>query len=530
MSDAPVDAELSLNTAHGARVPRGLAGGGASGHGRFGRMFPGLPACELPDCGIEALLTVMDAIPSIGRNERIPAGFTYLGQFVDHDITFDPNSQLDRINDPAALVNFRSPRLDLDSVYGSGPADQPFLYTWTDREGRPLADPGVEFLIAKTRDGKATIEDLPRNGERPSRALIGDPRNDVHIILAQLHLVFLKFHNRVVAYLREPGRRPRLRGSELFSEACRLVRWHYQWIVVNDFLPRVVGDETMQSVLNPAGVWPRVARRHYRWERDPFIPVEFSGAAYRFGHSMVRGSYRLKRPSLPDSPDGLSLVAPDEAGKKPGLAIFADPPAVADPDAPVLERPQLAGFRQLTADVQLEWFRFFDIDPGFPPQPSMTIDQGISVSLTKLPSAVASDTSLPRLNLKRGRSLGLPSGQDVARAMGERAPLSADELFPGNVLDYVDPTWHDPLLHCTPLWYYVLAEAASPRGERGAHLGPVGGRIVAEVLLGIIEGDSHSYLSQAPAWRPELDGATKGDFTMVDLVNFATRPVPAAPG
>ena len=523
MDEAPVET-APASPAHGESVPRGLAGGGAAGQGRFGRMFPALAPCDVGEKGIEALVRVMDGTASIGENPRIPAGFTYLGQFIDHDITFDPNSQLDQLNDPAALVNFRSPRLDLDSVYGSGPADQPFLYNWT-----TSPEPGVAFLISEVAERGAAFEDLPRN--REGRALIGDPRNDVHAIIAQLHLLFLRFHNRVVEFLCRPGQRPRLHGSALFTEACRLVRWHYQWIVVHDFLPRVVGDDTMRRVFAADDDRPRVERRHYRWEREPFIPVEFSGAAYRFGHSMVRGSYRLRPPPLPVPGDDRLGLGPLPA-KKPGTPVFAAAAVVAPSEDVVaagpLGRVELAGFRDLSARLRLDWGRFFDVDQRFSPQRSMKIDQGISSSLTNLPHTVASAASLPLLNLRRGRALGLPSGQAVARAMGQRISLSADALFPDGVLGYAGPEFREQLVHSTPLWYYLLAEAASAEGRGGEHLGPVGGRIVAEVLLGIIEGDAHSYMSQAPAWTPELPRAMPGNFTMADLVHFTNGPAAAA--
>ena len=126
-------------------------------------------------------------------NEAIPAGYTYFGQFVDHDITFDPVSSLQRINDPDALENFRTPRFDLDSVYGSGPGDEPFQY---DRDSID----GVKLLVGKGRDvntGETTSEDdLPRNAQ--GIALIGDPRNDENIIVSQLQLAFIKLHNKFV--------------------------------------------------------------------------------------------------------------------------------------------------------------------------------------------------------------------------------------------------------------------------------------------------------------------------------------------
>ncbi len=487
------------NVQHGA-TPRGLDGGAASGgHGRFGRMFAALPPCELSDDALAAMETALELAPRIGENPSIPAGFTYLGQFIDHDITFDPNSQIDKVNDPLALTNFRSPRLDLDSLYGSGPADQPYLYDWE----KP--DPGVRFLIDETRDGEHVLEDVPRNV--PGRALIGDPRNDVHLILAQLHLLFLRFHNAVVAHVR---REQLLAGSALFREACRIVRWHYQWIIVHDYLPRVVGRRTATRVIKADGAWPPVERRHFRWEREPFIPVEFSGAAFRFGHSMVRDSYAM----------GYVVSPPGVAGSRPGDVA---PP----PSSPA---GHLTGHRKLIPELAVDWAFFFEIDPVARPQESMAIDRGLALSLSSIPDTIAEHPSLGRMNLQRGVALGLPSGQAVAQAIGEDKPLSAFELFEPDMLRGAAADVRESLERSTPLWYYVLAEAASRRGNTGQHLGPVGGVIVAEVLMGLLEADPQSYLSQAPAWTPELEGAKPGKFTMADLVTFTNGPyvVPAA--
>ena len=502
---ADEEPQMASEPLHGGASPRGLGAGAAAGGGRFGRMFAGLAPCAPNDDAIEALVGAIGGSgATLGNNRLIPAGFTYLGQFVDHDITFDPNSQLDRLNDPLALTNFRTPRLDLDSVYGSGPADQPYLYDWGETE----PDPGVKLLVSKVPAGEGrTIDDLPRNAQE--RALIGDPRNDVHLIIAQLHLLFLRFHNKVVDTVR---RDRQLRGAELFAEASRIVRWHYGWIVAHDFLPRVVGATMAERVLRPAGTWPPVDRRHLRWEREPFIPVEFSGAAYRFGHSMVRDSYMVQRP--PEGVDGFPpLVVPD-----PKIVPKTDTGSPAS---------HLTGFRTLIPELEIDWGCFFELDAESPPQPSMCIDRGLAMRMSSMPAAIADERSLPRLNLQRGRALGLPSGQDVARAVG-LTPLAPGELFPEGALGAVAEPLRRALERSTPLWYYVLAEAASLPGEEGRRLGPVGGTIVAEVLAGILEADPQSYLSQAPAWTPELrvEGTPAGTFTMADLVRFTNAPDP----
>jgi hypothetical protein len=200
-------------------------------------MFRRLPPFAPADKDLEQLARTMieekeeDPVPGqppppadAGDNADIPSGFTYFGQFVDHDLTFDPNSKLQRDNDPDALRNFRTPRFDLDSVYADGPADNPFLY----------ADDGSHLLIGKVNGGE---DDLPRNAQ--GRALIGDPRNDENLIVSQIHLAFLKFHNKVLDQVHD------------FDEARRVVRWHYQWIVIHDFLEGIVCKDVVDDILQP---------------------------------------------------------------------------------------------------------------------------------------------------------------------------------------------------------------------------------------------------------------------------------------
>ena len=294
---------------HGS-TPRGLdlVPSSTFTEGRFGRMFRDVPVYEHDPRQLSALAKSMIAPIDLkdtepvdpteedeDENPVIPAGFTYLGQFIDHDITFDPASSLQRQNDPDALHDFRTPRFDLDSVYGRGPDDQPYLYQ-ADRVRMLLG----ENVGSGTSD-PANGPDLPRNSL--GRALTGDPRNDENLIVSQLQCLFLRFHNKMADRVAATG----LTGADLFRETQRLVRWHYQWVVVNDFLRRVVdGDHGDRSTSHGAS-WTSCAprptgrapvrrtspgpTRPSRPGRQPFMPVEFSVAAYRFGHSMVRPSY-----------------------------------------------------------------------------------------------------------------------------------------------------------------------------------------------------------------------------------------------
>jgi len=428
-------------------------------------MFRSLPPFAPTDAALEALADSMADAPAgaPGDNPDIPSAYTYLGQFVDHDITFDPVSNLDRLNDPDALNTFRTPRFDLDSLYGRGPADSPYLYN--------QEDPASLLVGANTGKEDEPV-DLPRNQQ--GRALIGDPRNDVHFIVSQLHLGFIRFHNAVVDRLRfdvEPG--------ELFAEARRVVTWHYQWVVVHDFLARLVGPELLGQVLvtSPRSGNARAALRFFTWRNQPFMPVEFSGASYRFGHSMVRDVYRIN-----DTLEPLPILT----------------------DIRVANRLQhLGGFRVLPKGWTVQWKHFLPLDGATTPQQSRRIDTKLAEPMRKLPPAIDdARRSLGLLNMLRGRALQLPSGQAVAAAMGTK----------------VD----DAKLHLTgeaPLWFYVLREAEIL--NEGRRLGPTGGRIVAEVLVGLLKGDPSSYLRQEPAWKPDLPAAEAGTFTLLDLLRFA---------
>ena len=443
--------------------------------GRFGRMFrlsPFVPSAErIAEIG--NLMTEGDTggDPNL-NNADIPSGYTYLGQFIDHDLTFDPVSSLTRQNDPDALTNFRSPRFDLDCVYGRGAADDAFLY---DR------DPGREdMLLIGNHDDE---DDLPRNVQ--GTALVGDPRNDENTFVSQLHLTMLKFHNAVVEIVR--GDASLLHGSEtVFEAAQRVVRWHYQWIVIHDFLRRTVGEEMLASVFDESGPYPRTHLEHFEIKSsNPYMPVEFAVAAYRFGHSQIRGRYRLN-----------SLVGPLETFL-PG----------SDRD-PALALKQFGGFRSLPPFWTIEWRRFFELDDNATGdlQPSRIIDTKLANPLKNLPTEIGgSRPSLIDRNLTRGARLALPSGQDVAAAMGADVLSDAELDLPGG-----GPA---------PLWYYILREAQLQAG--GRHLGEVGGRIVAEVFVGLLAKDPSSYLHTEPCWKPFLTTATAGDFRMPDLLRIA---------
>jgi len=489
---------------HHGRTVRGLeaAAERPEFEGRFGRMFHRLPATygstpQEEHDNLQKLATGMVAEfdpPKDGPDEEesgIPALYTYFGQFVDHDLTFDPDASFQKKKDPDTTEDFRTPAFDLDNVYGRGPGDQPYLY---DSDGK-------SFLLGDPLTmGSAGARDLQRNAA--GRALIGDPRNDENAIVSQLQGLFLRFHNRVV---KEKPNRP-------FELVQRIVRHHYQYVVINDFLARIVHKSVLDA-LKTNGAYDQAKLKYYKYKKYPFMPIEFSVAAYRLGHSMVRPGYRLNDAIL------LPIFPVEETGTQP-------------PQLP----EGLTGFRRLISNWGLDWGRFIDIDeraygsmkpgpydllPNFRRlQLAYRIDTSLVDPLGSLPATVVGNhpASLAFRNLLRSAQFGLPSGQEVAKAMRVTA-LKDEEILIGKGVD--DPEEELPNIvsfgkvfagNC-PLWTYILAEAMRNRvcvpvpatggpAVSTPQLGPVGGRIVAEVFLGLMFADRGSYLSTNPRWAP----------------------------
>ena len=495
---------------------------------KFGRMFKDLPGAtygttRTAELGaLEALAAAMIAkldLPFDGPDPEesgIPALYTYFGQFIDHDLTFDPNGSFEKQKDPKATIDFRTPAFDLDNVYGRGPGDQPYLY---DEDGKSFV---LGDLLTLGAEG---ARDLQRNSQ--GRALIGDPRNDENAIVSQLQGLFLRFHNRVGQHNPELS----------FEEVQAVVRSHYQYLVINDFLPRIVSKSVLEA-LKTDGVYAPEKLTIFPKQDFPFMPVEFSVASYRLGHSMVRPGYRL---------NGATLVP-----------IFPNPPGAGD------QLPEgLTGFRRLISDWGIDWGRFIDIevrdydgvkgDPGNPTrarrlQFAYRIDTSLVDPLSNLPLSVAGNKpfSLALRNLLRGRQFELPNGQTVAKALGI-TPLTDDQILIGQAVADPDVPLQpinkvNPIFagNC-PLWTYVLAEAMHnvatapipvkiPDGvsvtipvidgvpsNTTPQLGPVGGRIVAEVFLSLMFSDAGSYLNRAPDWHPD----TGEDYKLKDFVMFA---------
>jgi hypothetical protein len=403
---------------------------------RYVKMFPDVPAFSsdeefllalgraggVCDCGDEA--------DEPGSEATVAAGWPIFGQFVAHDITAD-RSALQVHVDPHKLQNARTPQLNLESVYGDGPVGHPFLYQ---------RDDPAKLLLG------AGGGDLPRNTE--GLALVGDPRDDSHMLVSQFHLAILKLHNALVERARAEG----VADAHVFQYAARETRWSYQWLVANEFLPSLVGQPLTDEALADG---PR-----YYDVRAPFIPLEFADAAYRYGHCQIRHRYRTNRDSAP-------------------VPLF----------------PDLLGFRPVPSERRVDWTLFFD-GLSRSAQRAKKIDGRLVGSLISLPVAVTGECeideyhSLAVRDLQRGHGVSLPSGEGLSRHLGI-GPLTPEQV------GLTKTGWKGE----TPLWYYILREADVMTG--GDRLGPLGGRLVAEVIAGLLKADPSSYLSAAPkTWRP----------------------------
>jgi len=428
------------------------AGGAAPlGGGRYTRLFPELPALAIEPEMLRAIGRACARDDGTRDARTIAAGRPVFGQYLAHDLTAD-RSPVTHHDDAELLRNVRSARLNLELLYGDGPVGNPYLYSHRDP---------ARLLLG--RGGSGDGDDLPRNQE--GIALAGDPRQDVHVPMSQLHVAMIRAHNRLVDRLREDG----VPDADLFDAARRSLTWHYQYVALHDYLPETIGAQRTARLLTEGP-------RYFHPEGAVTIPLEFADAAYRFGHSQMRDSYQLQ-------PGG------------PAHKLM----------------PDLMGFRPTPADRVIHWPLMLDV-PGQPPaQRAKSIDGCLPDSLIHLPLDItgavddADESSLAVRDLLRGTATSLPSGEAIARQVGE-TPLTPDETGLAGLGGRGE----------TPLWYYILREAAVR--EDGERLGPVGALIVGEVLLGVLDGDPSSQRCAAQDWRPTLPGREPGRFTLADLL------------
>jgi Animal haem peroxidase len=438
----------------------------ATPESNFGRMFAIVkknansgaltPLNQQTNEQLAALVQGMQEGAATNNPDGTMAGITFFGQFIDHDLTLDTEPLPAGQVDVEGLLNARSFPFDLDSVYGGGPNMSPQLYD------------GDKFKIGKAADG--TSSDLPRiqTGDDAGTAILVEHRNDENLIIAQMHLAILRLHNKLID-----------KGMS-FDKARETVVNAYRYVVLNDYLPQIVGPDTgvVKTALDTdrnAGFFKPGSQDH------PMTPVEFAAAAFRFGHSQVRNAYQLNEASIP------------------AVRVFSLKPAVQD----------LRGGRQLQQNLIIDFDNFFSELPqdGGPVMVGRAIDTKISPSLFELPIPGAEATGsnvLAFRNLVRGKFYDLPSGEAIAGAMGVPIPqeILDNPAFPGQG---------------TPLWFYVLREAEVTSG--GGHLGPVGGGIVAEVIVDLLQLKSGT---QKIA-KPDLPDVSGGDFRIGDLMVAADQ-------
>lgn len=456
---------------------------------RFGRMLPDAPPLYIDPQHLSAIGRndgPMKQQGSAAKTKNIPVGHIFFGQFIDHDITLDLTSSFARLDRPEDTTNFRTPTLDLDCIYGDGPEGSPYLYFSGQTEFN-----GAKLLTGADQPGAFPFaaDDLLRSPH--GRAVIGDPRNDENRVISQLQLAMIRFHNKVCDHLAAEGV-----GEHLFESARRFVRWHYQWVVVNDFLRSLVGQPLLADIFGNG-------RRLYRPEHckfnahfggSPFIPVEFSAAAYRFGHSMI--------------PQRIQI----QAGK-PAVDVFGPTLGIGfkpvDSDKAVVEWPQLLDLNDATVDR------------------ADKLDMQMADDLLQLPFLDADDQrSLATRNLLRGQAFRLPSGEYVAR-LCERPGDEIEAVTNLARSTAADATPPADLAAGTPLWLYLLAEASaigqevSPGTfETGEGLGPVGGRLVAETLVGLLELDDSSYLGSNRNWSPQDAEHAIGVTSLIEMLSY----------
>ena len=411
------------------------------------------------------------------------AGMTFFGQFIDHDITLDATSSIGKRIDPRTIRNVRTPTLDLDCVYGDGLEASGTMYH-PDHEG---------FLLFGNKENPL---DLARNSH--GTAMIGDFRNDENGIISQIQGAFICLHNicmsgamgdaemsSVFEGVRSKAMQDHMvPAAKHYEAARRAVRLHYQWLVVNDFLPSFVDAKVLEKVHHKLkhGELPAPFNVH-----SPVMPIEFSGAAYRFGHATVQNEYSIN----------------DEVGK---VGLFDEP---------------FRGFGPRRADHTVEFKRLFDFPGNYKFDKARPIGRNLPGSIFDLPFIkegleidgveldITEAKKLPHRNVFRDRfALELASGQQVARQMGVDEIAAPDELTSKGITK-------------TPLWYYCLHEAENFGGK----LGPVGGTIVATTILRLLYLDSESVLCSAHDFKPwkSLGAGAKGEYSMGRMLEFVEK-------
>jgi len=464
---------------------------------RFSRMGPNGQGKQLGTPNRKKIALAM-TVGELGEGQ-IPAGFTYLGQFIDHDLTFDKTTVTFGANiSPADLIQGRSPTLDLDSLYGAGPSD-PVSAKFYEADG-------LHLKMGKADGGPPDVGfDLHRK-TNAKQAIIPDKRNDENLAVAQTHLAMIRFHNRVVDT--QLGGVP---AALKFATAREIVTKHYQWMIRHDYLPRICAAGAVTDVFKHKR---KIFEKNAAPNSTPTMPVEFSIAAFRLGHSMVRAHYSWNRNFQPGAGDpGATLgqlfqfagLGGDLGG---GNAL---------PSIWIADFRRLYDFREAGRNDLFVASKF---------NKAMRIDSKVVDALRQLPGGIAGgppiEHNLPFRNLTRAAMVRLATGQQMATFVKNKGvqitKLTKQQIKNGNggaSLSSLNATQINALTTNTPLWFYILREAELNNGK----LKGVGARIVVETLHRAMEGAKFSIVRD-PTFKPTL-GPNNTTFRMVDLLLFA---------
>jgi len=471
---------------------------------RFSRVGPkGSPLSETNRTKIANAM-----IANTGGTAGVPSGFTYLGQFIDHDLTSDKTAvMLGTEISPAEMLQGRSPRLDLDSLYGDGPGDPESAVFFSDDAHLKMGK-----TVAAPPDAAREGFDLPRAGTGSSKAakrkaVIPDPRNDENLAVAQTHLAMIRFHNRVVD--RTPASVP---VANRFHHSRRIVTKHYQWMIRHDYLPRIVAPAVLDDVFTNGR---KVVEPGADPTAVPTMPIEFSAAAFRLGHSMVRAAYNWNA-RFPDGAGSLDLLF-EFSGLSGDLGGNVRLPSNWIADFRRLYDFKEAGRQDLAAPGGLNR--------------AMRIDTRLVDPLKNLPARSFGGPAVPFndpranlafRNLARASMVRLATGQGMVQLLKSKG-VSVKALTKSQILNgdngakttNLTSAERDGLAARTPLWFYILREAEL----NGGRLNGVGARIVAETMHRAMEGSKFSIVRDSN-WVPFL-GPDHKTFRMVDLLLFA---------
>jgi hypothetical protein len=435
----------------------------------FGFLFPNLQneaALLTPGADTVEQLTALGVAmdQSAGppaADSLLPSIFTYFGQFIAHDISWEKGTrnmlsaadirprEREQVE---AIEDKRTGNLDLDCVYGDAEAEP------------PLADDGTFKLSPVAHSAcrppnKDDLNDVPRkkqligaaNDPEDREALIGDPRNDENTIISQLHVAFLRAHNNLMKNSKDHS----------FAAARTALTQLYQTIVLEDYLTRIIRPDVLDGF----------RAQPDRFYNQSFMPVEFSAAAFRFGHTMIRSAYALNL-NFQNQGQGVRL-----------LKLFSMPPSA---------------YATLPEGWIIEWERFVDGGSNLAHQINTQLVEPLAhLSLNSPNNPFTQQPRLAVRDLLRGYIFRLPSGQSVANAIGVEheiiTPAEFQELLPESQWNVLR---NSELRDKTPLWFYILAEAAREKERNPDHdyLGSVGSHIVGGVLMGILYRSTNSVL------------------------------------